>query len=94
MHQCDIHRLPNAQEHQKQPGSHSRGRSEQALFVGTTLAKTNQHYNFGKKKSKSAVKAVPLKIPGLYIQSMVSTFLKDIFDLLIIHEVSITYNLF
>ena len=32
LHQCDIHRLPNAQEHQKQQGSHSRGRNEQALY--------------------------------------------------------------
>ena len=32
LHQCDIHRLPNAQEHQKQQGSHSRGRNEQALL--------------------------------------------------------------
>ena len=33
LHQCDIHRLPNAQEHQKQQGSHSRGRNEQALYI-------------------------------------------------------------
>ena len=33
LHQCDIHRLPNAQEHQKQQGSHSRGRNEQALWL-------------------------------------------------------------
>ena len=38
LHQCDIHRLPNAQEHQKQQGSHSRGRNEQALLVTTFIA--------------------------------------------------------